>query len=123
VATGKVKRFDDQKGFGFIEQYDGPDVFVHHTAIQGEGLKTLAEGEAVEFDVTRGPKGLRAENVRRLGQPAAAPKPPPVPEPPVPPEPSAEVEPSAEAEGEAPEETDPGEAEPADDAETEEEAE
>ena len=129
MATGKVKWFNDQKGFGFIEQDDGTDVFVHHTAIQGEGFKTLAEGEAVEFDVTQGPKGSRAENVKRLGQPAAAPQPLPVPAPPAPPEPpaeaepAAEVEPAAEAEAEAPEETDPGEAEPADDPETEEKAE
>jgi len=65
VAKGKVKWFNDQKGFGFIEQDNGTDVFVHHTSIQGEGFKTLAEGEEVEFDVTQGPKGAKAENVRR----------------------------------------------------------
>ena len=65
MGTGRVKWFNDQKGFGFIEQDGGPDVFVHHTAIQGEGFKTLAEGEEVEFEVTQGPKGPKAENVRR----------------------------------------------------------
>ena len=65
MAKGKVKWYNDQKGFGFIQQDGGPDVFVHHTSIQGEGFKTLAEGEEVEFDVTQGPKGAKAENVRR----------------------------------------------------------
>jgi len=66
MAKGKVKWFNDQKGFGFIEQEGGGDVFVHHTSIQGEGFKTLAEGEEIEFDVTEGPKGPKAENVRRV---------------------------------------------------------
>ena len=66
MAKGKVKWFNDQKGFGFIEQDNGTDVFVHHTAILGEGFKTLAEGEEVEFEVTQGPKGAKAEKVKRL---------------------------------------------------------
>jgi len=63
MAKGTVKWFNDQKGFGFITPEDGPDVFVHHTAIQGDGFKTLAEGQAVEFEITEGPKGKQAQNV------------------------------------------------------------
>jgi cold shock protein len=65
VATGTVKWFNEAKGFGFITQTEGEDVFVHFSAIVGDGFKTLAEGEALEFDVTRGPKGLQASNVRK----------------------------------------------------------
>ncbi len=64
MATGTVKWFKDEKGFGFIQQDGGEDVFVHHTAIQAEGFRTLSQGQKVEFDVTRGPKGLQAQNVR-----------------------------------------------------------
>ena len=63
MATGTVKWFNDAKGYGFIEQDGAEDVFVHHTAIQGEGFRSLSEGESVEFDVTQGPKGLQAANV------------------------------------------------------------
>lgn len=63
VKTGTVKWFNDSKGFGFIQQADGPDVFVHFSAIQGSGFKTLAEGQAVQFSVTQGQKGPQAENV------------------------------------------------------------
>ena len=63
MAEGTVKWFNDAKGFGFISQDDGPDVFVHFSAIQGDGFKSLAEGERVTFDVEDGPKGLQASNV------------------------------------------------------------
>jgi CspA family cold shock protein len=66
MATGTVKWFNDAKGFGFISQESGEDVFVHHTAIQAQGFRTLAEGQKVEFDVTKGPKGLQAANVRAI---------------------------------------------------------
>ena len=62
-TTGTVKWFNEAKGFGFIEQKSGPDVFAHFSAIQGNGFKTLAEGQAVEFTVTDGPKGPQAENI------------------------------------------------------------
>ncbi len=65
MAEGTVKWFNDAKGFGFIEQESGDDVFVHHSEIQGEGFKSLAEGERVIFDVTQGQKGLQASNVRK----------------------------------------------------------
>ena len=62
-VTGKVKWFNETKGFGFIEQASGPDVFAHFSAIQGSGFKTLLEGQEVEFNVTQGQKGPQAENV------------------------------------------------------------
>jgi CspA family cold shock protein len=65
MATGIVKWFNDSKGFGFISQEGGEDVFVHHTAIEMDGFRSLAEGEHVEFEVTKGPKGLQAQKVRK----------------------------------------------------------
>ena len=66
MQKGKVKWFSNQKGYGFITPENGKDVFVHHTAIQGEGYKSLEEGQAVEFEVTRGPKGEQASNVVKI---------------------------------------------------------
>jgi CspA family cold shock protein len=67
VATGTVKWFNADKGFGFISQADGADVFVHFSAIQKPGYRTLEEGEKVEFEVQQGPKGLQAANVQPVG--------------------------------------------------------
>jgi CspA family cold shock protein len=65
MAKGKVKWFSNQKGYGFITRDDGKDVFVHYSAVKGEGYKTLEEGQEVEFDVTQGPKGEQATNVTK----------------------------------------------------------
>ena len=66
MAQGTVKWFNDSKGFGFITSEDGSDVFVHHTSIQGNGFKSLAEGDKVSFDIEKGPKGPKAINVVKL---------------------------------------------------------
>ena len=67
VATGTVKWFSSEKGYGFISQADGPDVFVHFSGIEGGGYKNLEENQQVEFEVSQGPKGLQATNVRIVG--------------------------------------------------------
>jgi len=66
MPTGFVKWFNDNKGYGFIEQEGGADVFVHFSAIEGEGFKSLTEGQEVEFDMTQGPKGPQATRVKKL---------------------------------------------------------
>jgi len=66
MLTGTVKWFNDDKGYGFIEREGGPDVFVHHSAIEGSGFKSLAEGDRVEFEIEQGPKGPAAANVKKV---------------------------------------------------------
>ncbi len=66
MEQGTVKWFNDTKGFGFISRQSGDDVFVHHSAIKSNGFRSLQEGQAVQFDVVKGPKGLQAENVQAL---------------------------------------------------------
>lgn len=66
MSKGKVKWFDNKKGYGFVTPESGKDVFVHHTAIQGDGYKTLQEGEEIEFDIVQGPKGEQAANVTKI---------------------------------------------------------
>lgn len=73
MPTGRVKWFDNRKGFGFIEQEGGEDVFVHHSSIASEGFRTLNDRELVSFELVRGPKGLLALKVQRLEAPAEAP--------------------------------------------------
>ncbi|HEU0265726.1 MAG TPA: cold-shock protein [Geobacterales bacterium] len=66
MADGKVKWFNDAKGYGFVSQENGEDVFVHFSSIQAEGFKSLSEGEQVTFDLVQGPKGFQAANVRKM---------------------------------------------------------
>ena len=73
MATGKVKWFNDQKGFGFISSDSGKDVFVHHTVIEGQGFKTLQDGEVVDYEAEDGPKGMKALRVTRIAAPTPAP--------------------------------------------------
>ncbi len=68
ILKGKVKWFNESKGFGFIEQDNGKDVFVHYSAIEGSGFRTLAEGDEVEFEVVESPKGLQASKVNKVSQ-------------------------------------------------------
>ena len=74
MAKGKVKWFNNSKGYGFIAREDGPDVFVHYSAIHAEGYKTLDEGMEVEFEIKEGPKGPQAENVVRVARSSTRPK-------------------------------------------------
>ena len=69
MASGKVKWFDNKKGFGFIEGEGGKDVFVHHTSIEAEGFKTLTEGEIVSYELIQSEKGMKAQHVQRAAQP------------------------------------------------------
>jgi CspA family cold shock protein len=66
LAQGHVKWFNDAKGYGFIAREDGPDVFVHYSAIVGDGFRSLSEGQQVQFEITEGPKGLQATNVTKI---------------------------------------------------------
>jgi CspA family cold shock protein len=66
TAQGHVKWFNDAKGYGFIARESGPDVFVHYSAIEGDGFRSLAEGQAVQFEITEGPKGLQASHVIKI---------------------------------------------------------
>ena len=72
MATGKVKWFNDQKGFGFISSEQGKDVFVHHSVIEGQGFRTLQDGESVEYEAEEGPKGSKALKVKRISADAIA---------------------------------------------------